>query len=68
MRPCSQLPAGSKTTICAGNSTGTTRRPVAIDLGEEQRKLAELRRKRADLAARSAPAERAENRTAWLAS
>lgn len=42
--------------VCAGNSTGTTRRPVAIDLGEEQRKLAELRRKRADLAARSAPA------------
>lgn len=42
--------------VCAGNNTGTTRRPVAIDLGEEQRKLAELRRKRADLAARSAPA------------
>ena len=42
--------------LCAGNSTGTTRQAVAIDLGEEQKKLAELRRKRAEIAAATAPA------------
>ncbi|MBL9059893.1 MAG: hypothetical protein JNK88_07720 [Mangrovicoccus sp.] len=41
--------------LCAGNNTGTTRQAVAIDIGAEQAKLAELRRKRADLAARAAP-------------
>ncbi len=42
--------------VCAGNNTGTTRQAVAIDQGAEQAKLAELRRMRADLAARAAPA------------
>ncbi len=42
--------------ICAGNNTGTTRQAVAIDLGEEQKKLAELRRKRSEIATATAPA------------
>lgn len=41
---------------CVGNSTWTSREPVAVDLVQERQKLAELERKRAQLASAAAPA------------
>ena len=42
--------------FCSANGTATRQRPVAVDIGEERRKLAELKQRRGELAAQSAPA------------
>jgi len=44
------------TGVCAGEETRTVRRPVAVDLDAERRKLDSLRRKQAELRAEAAVA------------